>query len=69
MTTDAERVALLTQAEAWLADDPDPATRDELRAVIDAARTGDGSATGQRSSSASMPVTTRTSSPGTPQPS
>lgn len=32
---------LLAQASAWLADDPDQATRDELAAVIDAAGQGD----------------------------
>src|SRR3954471_21876853 len=31
---------LRAEAEAWLADDPDPAGRDELRAVLD--RDGDG---------------------------
>ena len=29
--TDATLADLLARAEAWLADDPDPATRDELR--------------------------------------
>lgn len=34
--------ALLAQARAWLADDPDPVTRDELRAAIESAEgTGD----------------------------
>jgi phosphomannomutase len=32
---------LLARAEAWLADDPDAATRDELRIAIEAARGGD----------------------------
>jgi phosphomannomutase len=31
---------VLDQARAWLADDPDPATRDELRAVLDDAAAG-----------------------------
>ncbi|MFM1966321.1 MAG: hypothetical protein RL134_2046 [Actinomycetota bacterium] len=31
----------LPEAQAWLDDDPDPATRDELRRLIDAAATGD----------------------------
>ncbi|GAA4367457.1 phospho-sugar mutase [Agromyces bauzanensis] len=35
---DAERVAL---AEAWIAQDPDPETRAELAALVEAARTGD----------------------------
>ena len=39
MPTDATLDDLLARAAAWLADDPDPATRGELRAVIDAART------------------------------
>ncbi|WP_053206999.1 phospho-sugar mutase [Jiangella muralis] len=36
---------VLEQARAWLADDPDPATRAELQAVLDAAATGDDAAT------------------------
>ncbi len=32
---------LLARAEAWLADDPDPATREELRSAIEATRGGD----------------------------
>ncbi len=32
---------VLEQARAWLADDPDPATRAELQAVLDAAAAGD----------------------------
>jgi phosphomannomutase len=32
---------LRAEAEAWLADDPDPAARDELRAVLDKAGNGD----------------------------
>ncbi len=46
MPADKKLADLLAQAEAWLADDPDPATRDELRAVIDAARTEGGVAAG-----------------------
>jgi phosphomannomutase len=41
MPTDATPADLLARAEAWLADDPDPATRDELRVAIEAARGGD----------------------------
>ncbi|GAA5158200.1 phospho-sugar mutase [Ornithinimicrobium tianjinense] len=33
--------ALLQEARAWVGDDPDPLTRDELTAVVDAAATGD----------------------------
>ncbi len=40
-TPDDRLGTLLAQAEAWLADDPDPATRDELRIAIEAARGGD----------------------------
>jgi phosphomannomutase len=40
MPTDATLADLLARAETWLADDPDPATRAELAAVIDAARAG-----------------------------
>ncbi|SEE18249.1 phospho-sugar mutase [Jiangella alba] len=36
---------VLEQARAWLADDPDPATRAELQTVLDAAATGDDAAT------------------------
>jgi phosphomannomutase len=35
---------VLDQARAWLADDPDPATRDELQAVLDGAAGGDDAA-------------------------
>lgn len=35
---------VLEQARAWLADDPDPATRAELQTVLDAAATGDDAA-------------------------
>src|SRR5688572_4324648 len=38
---DAQRVAL---AEAWIAQDPDPETRDELAAIIAAVRGGDSAA-------------------------
>jgi phosphomannomutase len=41
MPTDATLAELLDRAEAWLADDPDEATRDELRIAIGAARGGD----------------------------
>ncbi len=41
MPTDATLADLFARAEAWLADDPDPATRGELRAAIEAARGGD----------------------------
>ncbi|MEO7061455.1 MAG: phospho-sugar mutase, partial [Lapillicoccus sp.] len=41
MTLDDE---LRARAEAWLSDDPDPATRSELAAVIEAATAGDASA-------------------------
>ena len=34
-------VPLLERARDWLADDPDPVTRDELAAVVDAAESGD----------------------------
>ncbi|WP_181443106.1 phospho-sugar mutase [Kytococcus schroeteri] len=36
--------ALLAQARAWIADDPDEATRTELQAVVDAAEDGDAAA-------------------------
>ncbi|GLU90690.1 phospho-sugar mutase [Agromyces sp. NBRC 114283] len=39
--TDDARVAL---AEAWLAQDPDPETREELSGILDAVRAGDGAA-------------------------
>lgn len=39
--TDAERIAL---AEAWIAQDPDPETRDELAAILAGARSGDAAA-------------------------
>jgi phosphomannomutase len=38
---DARRVAL---AESWIAQDPDPETRDELGALVEGARTGDAAA-------------------------
>jgi phosphomannomutase len=38
---DDDLATLLARAEAWLADDPDPATREELRIAIEAARGGD----------------------------
>ncbi len=41
MPMDATLDGLLARAEAWLADDPEPATRDELRIAIEAARGGD----------------------------
>jgi phosphomannomutase len=40
MPTDETLDDLLARAEAWLADDPDPEAREELRAVIEAARGG-----------------------------
>jgi len=40
MPTDATLAHLLARAEAWLADDPDPTTRAELAAAIEAARAG-----------------------------
>ncbi|WP_062208921.1 phospho-sugar mutase [Demequina oxidasica] len=36
--------SLREQAEAWIADDPDPTTREELRAVLDADAAGDSAA-------------------------
>jgi phosphomannomutase len=36
---------LLDRARAWLADDPDPQTRDELAALVEASDTGDAEAT------------------------
>lgn len=39
--TDADRIAL---AEAWIAQDPDPETRDELAAIVAGARSGDAAA-------------------------
>ncbi|MBM7504116.1 phospho-sugar mutase [Agromyces aurantiacus] len=39
--TDADRIAL---AEAWIAQDPDPETREELAAIVAAARAGDAAA-------------------------
>ena len=41
MPTDATFADLIARAEAWLADDPDPATRAELTGVIEAARAGE----------------------------
>ena len=41
MSTEATLADLVGRAEAWLGDDPDPATRAELAAAIDAARGGD----------------------------
>jgi phosphomannomutase len=41
MATDGNLADLLARAEAWLADDPDPATREELEVAIAAARGGD----------------------------
>ncbi|MFF2493117.1 phospho-sugar mutase [Agromyces sp. NPDC058064] len=38
---DAERIAL---AEAWIAQDPDPETRDELAAIVESVRGGDAAA-------------------------
>src|ERR1700754_2671359 len=35
MTSTQREAALRAAAEEWLADDPDPASRDELRAVLD----------------------------------
>ena len=40
MPIEGDPADLLARAEAWLADDPDPAMRDELAAVIEAARGG-----------------------------
>jgi phosphomannomutase len=40
MRTDGTLPDLLARAEAWLADDPDPATREELWSVVEAARGG-----------------------------
>ena len=40
MTSRTDPADLLARAEAWVADDPDPATRAELAAVIEAARGG-----------------------------
>jgi len=39
--TDADRIA---RAEAWIAQDPDPETRDELAVIVARARTGDAAA-------------------------
>ena len=41
MATDRDLADLFARAEAWLADDPDPATREELEVAIAAARGGD----------------------------
>jgi len=40
-STDADRITL---AEAWIAQDPDPETRDELAALVERARSGDAAA-------------------------
>ncbi len=40
MPTAPDRDTLLAQARAWLTDDPDPLTRDELSAVVDLAASG-----------------------------
>jgi phosphomannomutase len=42
--TDAERLAL---AEAWIAQDPDPETREELAAIVEGARGGDAAASAE----------------------
>jgi len=42
--TDAERLAL---AEAWIAQDPDPETREELAALVEGARSGDAAASAE----------------------
>lgn len=42
--TDAERLAL---AEAWIAQDPDPETREELAAIVEGARAGDAAASAE----------------------
>ena len=44
MPIEGDLADLLARATAWLADDPDPATRAELAAVIDAARAGSAAA-------------------------
>ena len=41
---DAERLAL---AEAWIAQDPDPETREELAAIVEGARAGDAAASAE----------------------
>lgn len=43
----ADEASLLDRARAWLAQDPDPETRSELRPLIDAAEAGDESATAE----------------------
>ena len=42
--TDAERLAL---AEAWIAQDPDPETREELAAIVEGAKAGDAAASAE----------------------
>ena len=44
MPSAPDQAALLAQARAWVHDDPDPVTRDELAAVIEAADAGSGEA-------------------------
>lgn len=44
MPSAPDQAALLAQARAWVHDDPDPVTRDELTAVIKAADAGSGEA-------------------------
>ena len=43
-TADAERLAL---AEAWIAQDPDPETREELAALVEGVRAGDAGASAE----------------------
>ncbi|HEY5277306.1 MAG TPA: phospho-sugar mutase, partial [Coriobacteriia bacterium] len=45
-TTHPEPAELLSRAKAWLLDDPDPTTSDELRVVIGAVEAGDAAAIG-----------------------
>ena len=56
MPIEGDLADLLARADAWLADDPDPATRAELAGVIDAARAG--------SRAPRPPTTWPTASPG-----
>ncbi len=44
MPSAPDQAALLAQARAWVHDDPDPVTRDELTAVIEAVGAGSGEA-------------------------
>ncbi len=49
--------SVLTEAEQWIAHDPDPATQGELRALVEAARAGDAGAEADLASRFAGPLT------------